>query len=62
MSQIIYMCGVNWQHEIANGSFHSYNTLEELKAKNECWEECGIVKVTMTAEWVEPQDLFGKKS
>ena len=64
----MYTCGVDWQHEIGQaadleGKEPLYSTVEELKAKRDCWKECGIVEVELKlSRWVEPQDLFGKKS
>lgn len=55
-----YACGVDWQHELgcAFDRQNLFETVEELKAKAPCWESCGIVKITMTADWIVPQDLM----
>jgi hypothetical protein len=58
----LYICGVDWQHELgqaADGTLF-YPSIESLKKYSPCWSECGIVKVTATfddIEWVEPQDF-----
>lgn len=51
-----YMCGVNWQEEMEHKP-NMYSTLKALKKDNKCWGQCGIVKVEMTATWIEPQDF-----
>lgn len=60
----LYACGVDWQHEIGHasdleGKMPLYSTIEELKEKRTCWQECGIVEIKLElTRWVEPQDLF----
>ncbi len=57
----VYVCGVDWQHELGEVSDYTkvYSTVEDLKRQRSCWEECGIVEleVKMT-KWMEPQNLF----
>ncbi len=56
----IYICGVDWQHEIgaAAGKMDYYNSVEELKRHKKCWKECGIVKLKVSLDsWVEEQNL-----
>lgn len=58
----VYMCGVDWQHEIGETLTAVYSCVEDLKAKSPCWEQCGIVECeVMLKGWVEPQDL-GRKT
>jgi hypothetical protein len=63
-SKSLYVCGVDWQHEIGNVKGWSgpvYGSVEECKKFSKCWEQCGIVEVQMTlVKWHEPQDLFKK--
>lgn len=63
----LYLCGVDWQHELGEASDGTklYPNLESIKHYRKCWKECGVVKVNVTfedVEWVEPQDLLGKRS
>ncbi len=61
----IYVCGVDWQHEIGEASdVIMYPSVESLKKHRTCWEECGIVELEVKlTKWVEPQDFSkgGKK-
>ena len=51
-----YMCGIGLQHD---PEVMLYKTIVGLKYHKSCWEECGIVKVSVTEdEWVEEQNLF----
>jgi hypothetical protein len=45
-----YMCAIDWEHEIGNAPKGSaiYPSIEALKRKHDCWEECGIVEVEVT--------------
>ena len=57
----VYMCGVNWQHEIGEAMDGNmfYPSVETLKSNRRCWKSCGIVEVKVSlAKWVEPQDMF----
>lgn len=61
----LYLCGVDWQHELGEAADGTkvYPSLQALKKYRTCWDECGVVKVSVTfedIEWVEPQDLLGK--
>jgi hypothetical protein len=63
-TRVYYDCGVNWQHEWGETSVRPYDSLEKLKERRgSCWKSCGVVKLTVTAEWVEPQCLtpIGRK-
>lgn len=56
-----YLCGVDFQHEICDDNAHSvelYGSLSALKHHKRCFNQCGIVKVTVTVEkWVHDQDF-----
>lgn len=63
VSKFVYVCGVDWQHEIgeemAKPDVVVYPSVESLKKHRTCWKECGIVELEITvSKWVEPQDLF----
>jgi len=54
----VYVCGVDWQHELgeASGGNKVYPSVEDLKRHVSCWVDCGIVKIKMSnAEWVFDQ-------
>lgn len=53
------MCGIAFQHEVGQAYVvHSYSSVEELKAVEECWKECGIVEAEVTlVKWVKKQNL-----
>jgi len=58
--RIVYMDGVDYQHELGECSTKVYASIDELKADSVCWEQCGIVKLELTIkvlEWSESQDL-----
>lgn len=58
----LYACGVDWQHEIGEapdleGKMPLYSSVEELKRKRTCWDECGIVEIELkVTKWVLKQD------
>lgn len=60
----MYCCGVDWQHEIGEapdleGKIPLYSSIEKLKAKRTCWEECGILEIELKPKkWIVKQDLF----
>jgi hypothetical protein len=60
----MYCCGVDWTHEIGEapdleGRIPLYSSIEELKAKRTCWEECGIVEVKLElVRVVEPDKIM----
>lgn len=65
-----YLCGVSFQHELGEcDDIHFYSSLEELKEKSKCWEECGAVEIEfehipakyVSHKWVIEQDLSYKK-
>lgn len=64
MTTKIYMCGVDYRHEMDRGSARNFDSVDELKTYSECWEECGIVEVELDEaanevgmQWiVEPED------
>lgn len=40
-----YICGVSWQHELGECLINVYDSLELLKEKSKCWEQCGVVEI-----------------
>jgi hypothetical protein len=61
----IYMCGVDYQHEMDVDIHYSalpeyFMSVEDLKVARTCWKQCGIVELELTpVSWPEKQDLFG---
>lgn len=61
-----YVCGITFQHELGfTDEISVYDSLEELKEKHPCYEDCGIVEIETEGvsekytlhEWVVEQDL-----
>lgn len=56
-----YVCGVDFQHELVNDNAHHielYGSVKALKHHKKCFNQCGILKVTVTAErWLVKQDF-----
>lgn len=65
-SKKIYVCGVDWQHEVGEASdVRMYASIKKLKQERSCWKECGIVELEVSlGKWIEPQNLYenSKKS
>lgn len=59
----VYVCGVDWHHEIGEApDVIVYPSVKALKKRRSCWEECGIVELELkVTKWVEPQNLFSNK-
>ena len=54
----IYVCGVEYQHELGETSVVAYTSAQSLKKHKKCWKGCGIVELKVHARrWVEKQDL-----
>lgn len=55
----IYVCGVDWQHEVGEASdVKMYASVAALKRARTCWKSCGIVELEVTlSKWIEPQDF-----
>ena len=66
MSKTFYACAVDWRHEMGEapdleGRMPLYSTVEELKRKRTCWNECGIVEIKLEmTKWIEPENFGGK--
>ena len=47
MSKTGYMCEIDFDCELgrAKGGTRVYPSIEDLKERHDCWEECGIVEV-----------------
>ena len=59
-TKILYLDGVDFQHELGETNCTTYASLESLKKQNKCWPQCGVVKIKVTieeVEWLEPQDF-----
>ncbi len=57
-TKIGYMCGIDWQHELAEVQCKVFSTPEECARVNKCTDQCGIVKVRVTlVRWVKEQNL-----
>lgn len=54
----LYLCGVDWQHELGETDCRLFKSVEELKKEMPCWEECGILEIKLIGKWIEPQNLF----
>lgn len=50
-----YMCMIDWDYELGNAPDGNkiYPSIEALKKEHSCWEECGIVEVTVSFNKVE---------
>lgn len=53
----MYCCSTDWSHELGEapdleGKQPLYSSIEELKKKRTCWEECGIVRVKVEFDGV----------
>lgn len=57
----LYMCGVDWQHEIGSaGDTRLYESIEDLKRNRKCVKQCGIVELEATlkeVKWPQKQDF-----
>lgn len=58
-----YCCGVDYQHE-PHEDIEWFSTVETLKEKKSCWEECGIIEITLDIrgeevglKWIVKQDF-----
>ena len=43
----VYLCGVDYQHEMDEGLANYFLDVEELMEAKPCWEECGIVELEL---------------
>lgn len=55
----VFVCGVDFQHELGYASdIVVYPSVESFKKNRTCWEQCGIVELEVTLKrWVEPQNF-----
>ena len=54
----VYLCGVDWQHELAAIGGKVWPSVKSLKKDCKCWKQCGIVKLNVTLDkWVSKQDF-----
>ena len=54
-----YTCGVDWQHELGETITRLYKTEEAARKWFSCFPKCGLVRLEVTAHWIEPQNLEG---
>ena len=59
-----YCCGVDYQHEPPE-DINWFSTPELLKEKQPCWNECGIIEITLNEkaeevglQWIVPQKIL----
>ena len=60
-SKYVYICGVDWQHELGEVPDFTkvYSSVDDLKNQRTCWKQCGIVKIKVElVEWVIEQNLW----
>lgn len=60
-----YMCPTDYDFEIGEapdleGKFPIYSSVEELKARRSCWDECGIIEVEIKKVSVVVPENFPK--
>lgn len=54
-SELYYMDGTDYEHELGNCTVALYASIEDLKASRTCIAECGIVAVRVEfVRYVEP--------
>jgi len=66
-NKILYMCKVDYDHELgeASGGVELYSSEQDLRNSRKCVDQCGIVKVKVElVEVVQEEDfsLVGNKS
>jgi hypothetical protein len=44
----VFMCRVDYKYDLLNGEVYIYPSLEELKEKRKCVDECGIVELELS--------------
>lgn len=58
----VYICGVDWEHEIKDVPITIYPSVRALKKDRTCYHECGIVELEVKVKkWVQEQDFSFKK-
>lgn len=48
MKKKVYICGVDWDHEIGECIVEVYPSVKSLKKNRTCWNQCGIVELEIT--------------
>lgn len=62
-TETVYMCGVDWQHEIgcAMGGNRFYPSVKDAEENCKCVKSCGLVEVEVRFKrWVIEQDLLSQ--
>jgi hypothetical protein len=56
--RIIYVCGVDWQHELGETTCVTYASLHSLEKESACTQTCGAVRCEVRLlDWEIPQKL-----
>ena len=45
----VYVCATDFHHELEECEIKVYPTLERIKVKRSCVEQCGIIKLKITS-------------
>lgn len=56
----LYLCGVDYQHELGECETRVFASIEGLKNMQPCWKSCGIVEIKIKVEgvrWIKKQNL-----
>ncbi len=56
----LYLCGIDYQHELGECDVKVFESVERLKKTNQCWSKCGIVKIEVDikkVQWIEKQKI-----
>ena len=55
-----YLCGIAFQTELGHtDEIDIFESVDALKAKHTCWEECGIVEIEVE-EGKKPEQWFSR--
>lgn len=42
-----YICGIDFEEELENGTADHFTSIEDLKDKKLCWRSCGIIEIEL---------------
>jgi hypothetical protein len=54
-----YMCGTTFKYELGwadDVHLFIYDSVEDVKSRNKCWEGCGIVKIDVDSDDYDDMD------
>ena len=57
----LFMCGVDFQHELGECNTEVFDSVARLKQHKPCWESCGIVEFDTdiyNVKWIAEQNLM----